>query len=162
MPSQKIFNKKENLTLPQEQIKQPNIIEKPRSMEAEPHQRENTEKQVQTEKRQPDISTFGVAGTYARIQENEQHQKAIEDILARDIEEIYEKLPPAEQQKFKIAGEKAAKDINNLLSRATVQVKKILSIIKNWLLMIPAVNKFFLEQSAKIKTDELIKLKERW
>jgi len=30
----------------------------------------------------------------------------------------------------------------------------------NWLKLIPGVNKFFLEQEAKIKTDEVLKLKQ--
>jgi len=32
-------------------------------------------------------------------------------------------------------------------------------LIKKWLLLIPGVNKYFLEQEAKIKADEIVKMK---
>jgi hypothetical protein len=35
-------------------------------------------------------------------------------------------------------------------------VKKILALIRDWLKLIPGVNRFFLEQEAKIKTDKIL------
>ena len=46
------------------------------------------------------------------------------------------------------------------MDKAKLKVKKVVNLIKKWLTMIPGVNKFFLEQEAKIKTDEIVKLKE--
>ena len=41
-----------------------------------------------------------------------------------------------------------------------VKVKKILKLILEWLRILPGINRFFLEQEAKIKTDRIIQLKE--
>ena len=43
-----------------------------------------------------------------------------------------------------------------MVSAAKVHSKKILKAIVGWLKMIPGVNKFFLEQEAKIKTDKIL------
>lgn len=84
----------------------------------------------------------------------------IEHILEEDLQEIYTKLSPANKEQFRIAGEKAARDINTLLESATASLKKIVDIITNWLKIIPGVSKYFLEQEAKIKADRLYKLKD--
>jgi len=52
------------------------------------------------------------------------------------------------------------KKINTLLDKAKINLGKIASLIRKWLSIIPGVNKFFLEQEAKIKADEIMKLKE--
>jgi len=86
-------------------------------------------------------------------------EKKVEEILANDLEKIYLKLPDDKKAEFKRVGEKIAKEINSLLSQAKVKIEKITSLIKKWLELIPGVNKFFLEQEAKIKTDKIIKLR---
>lgn len=83
----------------------------------------------------------------------------IERILEEDLSEIYFKLPVSEQAKFRSTGEQAAREINSLLSSTTVKLKKIIEVITNWLKLIPGVNKFFLQQEAKIKADRLLNLK---
>lgn len=88
------------------------------------------------------------------------HLKDIEEILSDDLEEIYSQLPPAKQQELKDAGEETARKIKILLERAKVKVKKIAKLIWRWLKIIPGVNKFFLEKESKIKTDEILKLKD--
>ncbi len=82
----------------------------------------------------------------------------IERILEEDLSEIYFKLPVSEQAKFRTTGEQAAREINTLLSSTTVKLKKIIEVITNWLKLIPGVNKFFLQQEAKIKADRLLNL----
>ncbi len=82
----------------------------------------------------------------------------IERILEEDLSEIYFKLPEAEKVKFRTTGEQAAREINTILSSATVKLKKIIEIITGWLQLIPGVSKFFLEQEAKIKADRLLQL----
>lgn len=84
----------------------------------------------------------------------------IEHILEEDLQEIYTKLSPTDKEQFRLAGEKAARDINTLLETATATLKKIVDIITNWLKIIPGVSKYFLEQEAKIKADRLYKLKD--
>jgi len=84
----------------------------------------------------------------------------IEDILEEDLEEIYFQMTPEKQAEFKQAGEKTASKIESLLKSAKIKIKKILELIRNWLKIIPGVNKYFLEQEAKIKTDKILEIKE--
>lgn len=88
-----------------------------------------------------------------------EREEQIEKVLAEDLDDIFISLPKEKQLEFKLAGEKTAIEINTLLDRTKVKVKKIISLIKKWLLIIPGINVFFLEQEAKIKTDEIMKLK---
>ncbi len=86
-------------------------------------------------------------------------QKKIEHILEDGLEDIYLHLPEAKRVEFKIAGEQTAKEINSLFDKAKVTAKKIVALIRRWLALIPGINRFFLEQMTKIKTDEILKLK---
>ncbi len=89
-----------------------------------------------------------------------QRQKEIEKVLEKDLEEIYLSMDEQKKEEFKIMGEETAREINVLLEKAKVKVTKIIALIKKWLSIIPGVNKFFIEQEAKIKADEIIKLKQ--
>lgn len=86
-------------------------------------------------------------------------QKQVENILAQDLRDIYLNLAPQKQQEFKRAGEETAKKISRLLTKAKINIGEIIKLIKKWLSLIPGINKYFLEQEAKLKADELIKLK---
>lgn len=83
----------------------------------------------------------------------------IEDILEEDLEQIYFQMPPQKQAEFNKVGEETATQINQLLQGVRIQARKILDLIIRWLKIIPGINKYFLEQEAKIKTDELLKLR---
>jgi hypothetical protein len=86
-----------------------------------------------------------------------QAYKQIETILEEDLGEMYNNLTPQEQKNFKIKGEETTRGIFNLVYHQTkVKVKKIIKLIKDWLKLLPGINKFFLEQEAKIKTDRII------
>jgi len=91
--------------------------------------------------------------------EEEERVKSIEKILAQDLEEVYMQMSPEQQVAFKAGGEQAARKINGLMQKTKIKVAEILNIIKNWLKLIPGVNKFFFEQEAKIKTERILKLK---
>ncbi|MFA5020570.1 MAG: hypothetical protein WC517_00720 [Patescibacteria group bacterium] len=85
--------------------------------------------------------------------------KQIEKVLEEDLGEIYNNLTPQEQKIFKIKGEETARSIFQLVYHKTkVKVKKIVKLIKNWLKSVPGINKFFLEQEAKIKADKIAAL----
>lgn len=86
-------------------------------------------------------------------------QKQIERILSYGLEEIYLNLAPEKKKQFKRAGEETAVKINQLLSKAKINLGAIVKLIIKWLSLIPGLNKYFLEQEAKIKADEIIKLK---
>jgi hypothetical protein len=87
--------------------------------------------------------------------------KEIENILSEDLEPVYKNLPAALQEQFRKKGEEAATKIEKLISQTRVTVKKILELIYNWLKIIPGVNKFFLEQASKIKTDKILVMAEK-
>jgi len=85
----------------------------------------------------------------------------IEKILEEDLEEMYFKMPPEKQKIFKEKGEETASKIEKMIEAGKAVAKKILKLICDWLKLIPGVNKFFLEQEAKIKTDKIVALAER-
>lgn len=85
--------------------------------------------------------------------------KKIDTILEEDLAEVYFKMTPAEQAAFKTKGEETTSKIKVLLGKTTVVAKDILKLIVEWLRLIPGVNKYFLEQEAKIKTDKILQIK---
>ncbi len=93
-------------------------------------------------------------------QQQAARQLEIEKILEKDLADIYVSLPPEKQRQFKVVGEQTATAINDLLVKGKLTIRKIVELIRKWLTLIPGVNRFFLEQEAKIKADEIKKLTE--
>lgn len=85
-----------------------------------------------------------------------QQLQDIEDLMTKDLSEMYQRMSPEDQQKFKAKGEEVAQEIDSLLQRAKLTAKRVLHLIRSWLKLVPGINKFFLEQEAKIKAEELI------
>lgn len=83
----------------------------------------------------------------------------IEKILEEGLNDSFQRLSPIAKEEFKLKGEQTASKIRELLRAAHVKVKKIFRLIYNWLRLLPGINRFFLEQEAKIKTDKIIALK---
>jgi len=88
-------------------------------------------------------------------------QAAIDDILEDGLSDIYLSLPPEKQQELKEAGEQTVRQIDLLLDHVKLQWRKIMNLIRRFLSIIPGINKFFLEQEVKIKTDRIIELKDK-
>jgi hypothetical protein len=84
--------------------------------------------------------------------------KKVEEILSKDMEKVFLSLDSGTQIKFKQKGEETARKITELLKTGKAKLKKIVSLIVEWLRIIPQVNKYFLEQEAKIKADEIFAL----
>ena len=80
----------------------------------------------------------------------------IEHILEEDLTDLYLKMTPPQQELFKKKGEETASKIRELLHHTKVNAKKIFDLLREWLKLIPGVNRFFLEQEAKIKTDQIL------
>jgi hypothetical protein len=99
-----------------------------------------------------------VSATNAR-QQLKEDQQAIEKILEKDLGEIYMGMAPEKQREFKMKGEETAREINILLHKTKVQVGKIINLIIRWLSVIPGVNRFFIEQDAKIRADEILRIR---
>ncbi len=87
--------------------------------------------------------------------------KAVEDILEQDLSEVYFALPEDKRAAFKAKGEEVTSKIVAVLGEARKRAKNILIWIRDWLRMIPGVNKFFLEQESKIKTDRIVSFSEQ-
>ncbi len=119
-----------------------------------------------TEKKAEKIDKQAVAPASAVLaeekivsEEKQARAKEIDDVLAFGLNDIFLSLSPEKQEEFKQKGEETVAKINNLLDKAKVNLGKIVILIKKWLAIIPGVNRFFLEQEAKIKADKIIKLK---
>lgn len=82
----------------------------------------------------------------------------IEDILEDDLDEVYATMPPVSQESFKSEGEQTAVAIRGIVGKVHFTAREIFRRIAQWLKLIPGVNVFFLEQEAKIKTDEIVEL----
>ncbi|HKL16938.1 MAG TPA: hypothetical protein VJ900_01030 [Patescibacteria group bacterium] len=87
--------------------------------------------------------------------------KAIEDILSQDIKKYYDTMDQKQRSEFKKRGEEAALKIKKIIKEAKIAVNKVVNLIKNWLFFIPGVNKYFLEQETKIKTEKILDLAKR-
>ena len=85
----------------------------------------------------------------------------IEKILEEDLEGFYFSMPTEQRKLFKEKGEETASRILKMIETGKTVGRKILKLIRDWLKLIPGVNKFFLEQEAKIKTDRVVTLVEK-
>ncbi|MDP2709532.1 MAG: hypothetical protein Q8O93_05875 [bacterium] len=95
------------------------------------------------------------------ISQRAKRQKEIESVMSSGLEDVYLSLTPAKRREFKKAGELAAAKINGLLEKVKLNLGEIVKLIKKWLALIPGVNKYFLEQEAKIKADEIVKMRNK-
>lgn len=108
----------------------------------------------EAEKKKPMVATV-VAPITVKTPKSEGLVK-IEKILEEDLESFYFSMPQEKQAVFREKGEETATKIEKMMETGKVIARKILKLIRNWIKLIPGVNKFFLEQEAKIKTDKLV------
>ena len=163
--------------MPEEIKEQPISPEQPstqRPVEAQPEQpvspevKETEAKIISKEKVEPVPKIVKTTPSTAQpqvvpdlVKEKSKTLKQIESILSEGLEQTYQGLPDDIKQVFKEKGEETASKIEQLIFRAKVVVYKIVDLIKSWLLIIPRVNKFFLEQETKIKTGKILALAEK-
>jgi hypothetical protein len=83
----------------------------------------------------------------------------IEHVMEDRLQTVFREMPPDVKIEFKRKGEQTATEIEALMYKVKVQSKKIFHLLFAWLRMIPGVNQYFLEQEAKLKTDELLHMK---
>ncbi|MBU1629885.1 hypothetical protein KKD88_02295 [Patescibacteria group bacterium] len=84
----------------------------------------------------------------------------IEKIMENDLGGLYAELPENAKPLFRKKGEEAAEEISGMVRNFKLKVSRILRLMRDWLLTIPKINRFFLEQEAKIKTDEIVEYAE--
>jgi len=141
----------------------PAKFEKPSNPEAK------TEKILTRSEKLPEViaaadkKNNGIASPVTLVQDfQKQRAVAIDSILSEGLNEIFLQMKEQEQKDFKKKGEETVAKINALLNQTKVKVNKIISLIREWLKMIPGVNKFFLEQEVKIKADKILKIKDKF
>lgn len=81
---------------------------------------------------------------------------ATEKLLSENLEDFFVSLDPAKQEEFRLKGEETATKIDEMVTTFRAKARQVISLIKQWLLLIPGINKFFLEQEAKIKTQKIM------
>ncbi len=79
----------------------------------------------------------------------------VEKVLEQGLGGFYAQLPPNAKTVFRQKGEVAATEISAMVRSLNLQFKRALQLVRDWLLTIPGVNRFFLEQEAKIKVDQI-------
>lgn len=140
------------LKVPQEQVRTPEPLERTESVISE------TPVVAEPEGKQAEISPpSSLRGTPVQLKVKvDRLGKEIESILAEDLTDLYLALSPEKQQEFKTIGEQTASKVRELVQAAKINAKKIFQLIRDWMRIIPGVNRFFLEQEAKIKTDKIL------
>lgn len=83
----------------------------------------------------------------------------IEKIMEEGLADVFRELTPTQKQEFKRKGEQTANQIRLLYNKTNIKVKKLFHLLLDWLKFLPGINRFFLEQEAKIKADKMIALK---
>lgn len=116
--------------------------------------------QEEIESKAPAATGVSKQSSVASPKKSERLQR-IEQLLEEDLGETFSTMDDQHRQMFKRSGEDTAKQIEGLLAHAKVKVQKIFELIKIWLTMIPGVNKWFVVQESKIKTDKLIHLEKK-
>ena len=116
-------------------------------------------KPVKKEEKATKIET-AKPGVKKHTSKEEKTEKQIEAILEEDLENTYFEMSDEKKKEFKKAGEETAWAITDLIYHKPKNViSKIIKLIRNWLKIIPGVNRFFLEQETKIKAEKIIDLK---
>lgn len=110
-----------------------------------------------SDKKEGELGLGGSSSVLSSQDETIAREKMIEKILEKDMDGLFLAMTPEKREEFKVVGEETAREINVLLKKTAVKVKKIIELIRKWLLIVPGVNKFFVEQEAKIKADEIMK-----
>lgn len=132
-------------------------------------QRETEQHAPETEAQPQEIPTEIPAATPLPVKKRQQHPKQIpqvrdelivriEKIMEDGLHDAYMEMTPVQKQKFKIEGEKTAHKIRHMVKSGKIKAKKVCELLLSWLKLIPGVNRFFLEQEAKIKTDQILSL----
>ena len=101
------------------------------------------------------------AAPVAQTVQKEPELLELEEILSNGMTDLFLALPPDRKQAFKDGGEEAARKIQHLIGHGKATARRIFDIIRHWLRGLPMINRFFLEQEAKMKTDEIVDYVER-
>lgn len=79
----------------------------------------------------------------------------VESVMSRGLMDVYKEMSADKQAVFKTAGEEAAKRIREMLASGKPRRYTTMKLLGTWLKTIPKVNRYFLEQEVKLKTDDI-------
>jgi len=82
--------------------------------------------------------------------------KDVEGILSDGLGDTYKALPKDRQLMFRQKGEEIANKITDMIIYGKTKAKEVWKLIMEWLGGLPGINKYFLEQEMKIKTDRVM------
>ncbi len=82
----------------------------------------------------------------------------VEKVLEEGLGEYVEAMPEDAQKRFRVKGREVSTQIARMVRSLKIDLHQTITLIRDWLLTIPGVNRYFLEQEAKIKTDNLVTL----
>jgi hypothetical protein len=106
----------------------------------------------------PEESTSSTSASASPRTEKDPVVAEVEKILEDGLGPYFSSLPPEAQPVFKKKGEEVAAQLSEMVRTFRFNVRRALQLISDWLKTIPGVNKLFLEQEAKIKTDRILAL----
>lgn len=86
--------------------------------------------------------------------------KDVEKMLSGGLKDVYVALPSERKLLFKTQGEQTARVITDHIMKHDIDVKDVWKLTSDWLGNLPGINKYFLEQEIKIKTDQVMDLAE--
>lgn len=82
----------------------------------------------------------------------------VEKILEYGLGDYIPDMPEVARERFLKKGGEVASQLSTMVRTLNVQVNLVVTLIKEWLLTIPGVNRYYIEQEAKIKTDQIVDL----
>ncbi|MEK7632622.1 MAG: hypothetical protein AAB473_02415 [Patescibacteria group bacterium] len=82
--------------------------------------------------------------------------KDVEEILSDGLGDTYKALPKDRQLVFRQKGEEIANKITDMIIFGKAKAKEVWKLVMEWLGSLPGINKYFLEQEMKIKTDRVM------
>jgi len=91
-----------------------------------------------------------------RVPAKEKIVADLEGVLEEDLKELFLSLDKSKQQQFKQKGEEIVAWLRVQVATNKLVERQLLDQIHTWLKIVPDVNRFFLEQIAKIKTDKIL------
>lgn len=125
------------------------------AVEAQPTETEQPKPSKPQAQDQPAMPPPAATPVQAQPEKTETRMQ-IESILQEGLAPMFLQMNPQERLAFAQAANETASKLEVLVTQFKASAKEVLRLIKAWLKKIPQVNKYFLEQSSKIKTDEIL------
>lgn len=126
----------------------------------------SVERETNVAPRQNDVSAHAVASAQQTVQRATPSQAAtdprakmlkdVEGILSDGLGDVYKALPKDRQLIFRQKGEEIANKITDMIIYGKAKAKEVWKLVMEWLGSLPGINKYFLEQEMKIKTDRVM------